>query len=52
MVERFCDALAERFDRIDVLVNNAAQTLTRAPGWFDRMDRIEAQVRCRSWLKN
>jgi hypothetical protein len=45
LVERFCDAIAERFERIDVLVNNAAQTLTRAPGWFDRMDRIEAQVR-------
>ncbi|EOD40198.1 hypothetical protein EMIHUDRAFT_69843 [Emiliania huxleyi CCMP1516] len=41
VTERFCDALHARFERIDVLINNAAQTLTRAPEWFEAMDRLE-----------
>ena len=41
VTERFCDALHARFARIDVLINNAAQTLTRAPEWFEAMDRLE-----------
>jgi len=41
LVERFCDELCARFGRIHVLINNAAQTLTRAAGWFARMDAME-----------
>jgi len=40
-VEAFCDALLHRFPRIHVLVNNAAQTLTRAAGWHVRMAALE-----------
>eukprot|EP00933_Yihiella_yeosuensis_P041087 TRINITY_DN35529_c0_g1_i1.p1 TRINITY_DN35529_c0_g1~~TRINITY_DN35529_c0_g1_i1.p1 ORF type:complete len:564 (-),score=123.44 TRINITY_DN35529_c0_g1_i1:378-2069(-) len=40
-VERFCDQLTERFPRIHVLINNAAQTLTRRDGWNVRMAELE-----------
>ena len=40
-VELFCTALRARFGRLHYLINNAAQTLTRDPGWFHRMDRLE-----------
>lgn len=33
-VESFCEQMLRRFPRIHVLVNNAAQTLTRAAGWW------------------
>lgn len=41
-VEAFAAALNERFSRLHILINNAAQTLTREPGWFLRMDRLES----------
>eukprot|EP00931_Biecheleriopsis_adriatica_P089412 TRINITY_DN63550_c0_g1_i1.p1 TRINITY_DN63550_c0_g1~~TRINITY_DN63550_c0_g1_i1.p1 ORF type:complete len:570 (-),score=128.78 TRINITY_DN63550_c0_g1_i1:31-1740(-) len=41
LVERFCDQLAQRFKRIHILVNNAAQTLTRREGWALRMGDLE-----------
>lgn len=41
LVERFCDQLIARFPRIHVLVNNAAQTLTRSEGWNYRMAQLE-----------
>ena len=41
-VEAFAAALRERFSRLHILINNAAQTLTREPGWFLRMDRLES----------
>eukprot|EP00927_Polykrikos_kofoidii_P039235 TRINITY_DN33666_c0_g1_i1.p1 TRINITY_DN33666_c0_g1~~TRINITY_DN33666_c0_g1_i1.p1 ORF type:complete len:590 (-),score=112.90 TRINITY_DN33666_c0_g1_i1:157-1926(-) len=41
LVERFCDELLHRFPRIHVLINNAAQTLTRAEGWYARMHELE-----------
>jgi NAD(P)-dependent dehydrogenase (short-subunit alcohol dehydrogenase family) len=41
LVERFCDQLEQRFSRIHVLINNAAQTLTRPAGWNARMIQLE-----------
>lgn len=41
LVEKFCDELAQRFPRIHVLINNAAQTLTRPVGWNARMIQLE-----------
>eukprot|EP00928_Gymnodinium_smaydae_P053095 TRINITY_DN37172_c0_g1_i1.p1 TRINITY_DN37172_c0_g1~~TRINITY_DN37172_c0_g1_i1.p1 ORF type:complete len:755 (+),score=140.96 TRINITY_DN37172_c0_g1_i1:94-2265(+) len=41
LVERFCDQLIARFPRIHVLINNAAQTLTRSEGWHYRMAELE-----------
>ena len=41
LVEAFCDALVARHSRIHVLINNAAQTLTRPAGWYVRMDALE-----------
>ena len=41
LVERFCDALLESLPRLDVLINNAAQTLTRPAGWHVRMAQLE-----------
>ncbi|CAJ1375157.1 unnamed protein product [Effrenium voratum] len=44
LVERFCEQLARRFPRIHVLINNAAQTLTRREGWNIRMAKLETQA--------
>lgn len=44
LVEAFCSALLSRFKRIHVLINNAAQTLTRAVGWEARMMQLEEQA--------
>ena len=44
LVERLCDVLLARFPRIHMLINNAAQTLTRAPGWFARALQLELQA--------
>lgn len=44
LVEHFCDQLIARFQRIHVLINNAAQTLTRAEGWHYRMGQLEANA--------
>eukprot|EP00931_Biecheleriopsis_adriatica_P076562 TRINITY_DN50253_c0_g1_i1.p1 TRINITY_DN50253_c0_g1~~TRINITY_DN50253_c0_g1_i1.p1 ORF type:complete len:713 (-),score=87.07 TRINITY_DN50253_c0_g1_i1:14-2152(-) len=41
LVERFCDQLIARFPRIHVLINNAAQTITRSEGWHYRMGQLE-----------
>ena len=43
-VELFCSQLAATFKRIHVLINNAAQTLTRPPAWFVRMAEREEQA--------
>lgn len=40
-VEGFCELLGRRFKRIHVLINNAAQTLTRPAGWDVRMQELE-----------
>jgi len=39
--EAFCEAVARRWPRIHVLINNAAQTLTRRTGWAARMAQLE-----------
>ncbi len=33
-VEAFCHYIEQRYDRLDVLVNNAAQTVRRPPGFY------------------
>ena len=43
-VEAFCEALTSRHKRIHALINNAAQTLTRAATWHNRMDDLEASA--------
>ena len=43
-VEAFCAALRARFGRIHILINNAAQTLTREAGWTHRMLTLEADA--------
>ncbi|CAE7206322.1 unnamed protein product [Symbiodinium microadriaticum] len=44
LVERFCQQLLRRFPRIHVLINNAAQTLTRRDGWNARMADLEGKA--------
>ena len=41
-VERFAADLADRLDRLDVLVNNAAQTVRRPPAFYEHL--LEALV--------
>jgi NAD(P)-dependent dehydrogenase (short-subunit alcohol dehydrogenase family) len=33
-VVRFCDIVADRYDRLDAIVNNAAQTVRRPPAYY------------------
>ena len=40
-VERFCEMVHARFEKVHILINNAAQTLTRARGWFVRQQQLE-----------
>lgn len=44
LVEAFCTSLLAAFPRIHVLINNAAQTLTRPAGWFVRMAELESHA--------
>jgi NAD(P)-dependent dehydrogenase (short-subunit alcohol dehydrogenase family) len=41
-VERFAAELCRRLDRLDLLVNNAAQTVRRPPAWY--RDLVEAET--------
>lgn len=41
-VEAFAAHLATRFPRIHVLINNAAQTITRDRRWVEKMGEVEA----------
>lgn len=36
-VELFCDYMEQHYDRLDILVNNAAQTVRRPPGFYAHM---------------
>jgi NAD(P)-dependent dehydrogenase (short-subunit alcohol dehydrogenase family) len=36
-VEIFCDYISRRYDRLDILVNNAAQTVRRPPGFYTHL---------------
>lgn len=40
-VERYCQYLETTFSHLDVLINNAAQTITRPAGWTDKMNVLE-----------
>ena len=39
-VERYCENLRSLYPRIHILINNAAQTITRPTGWLNRMDTV------------
>jgi len=40
-VEIFCDYINSRYDRLDILVNNAAQTVRRPPGFYAHLIKNE-----------
>lgn len=40
-VEAYCKYLAAKYVRIHVLINNAAQTITRTQDWTGKMDQLE-----------
>ncbi len=40
-VELFCRYVEERYDRLDILVNNAAQTVRRPPGFYAHLMATE-----------
>lgn len=40
-VEIFCDYLSRRYDRLDILVNNAAQTVRRPSGFYAHLMKNE-----------
>lgn len=44
LVEGFCAELTRCCPRIHILINNAAQTLTRPPGWHVRMGQLEQRA--------
>ena len=39
-VEKYCEYLKNLYPRIHILINNAAQTITRPTGWLNRMDTV------------
>jgi NAD(P)-dependent dehydrogenase (short-subunit alcohol dehydrogenase family) len=41
LVESYCEDVMKRHGRIHVLINNAAQTLTRPKDWTAKMDALE-----------
>jgi NAD(P)-dependent dehydrogenase (short-subunit alcohol dehydrogenase family) len=57
-VEMFCHHIEQKFDRLDILINNAAQTVRRPPGFYAHLmkaeltphDRLDENVR--GLLKN
>jgi len=40
-VERLCQALLQRLDRLDVIINNACQTVRRPAGFYGHMMELE-----------
>ncbi len=42
-VEAFCALMNQRLDRLDILINNAAQTVRRPPGFYAHLMEIEAR---------
>jgi len=42
-VEIFCSYLNDTLDRLDYIINNAAQTVRRPPGFYDHMADLEAK---------
>lgn len=42
--EAYCTYFETNFDSLDVLINNAAQTITRPPEWTDKMNVLEVSA--------
>ncbi len=42
-VELFCDYIADTYQRLDILINNAAQTVRRPPGFYAHLMDTEAK---------
>ncbi len=40
-VELFCTYIEQAYDRLDILINNAAQTVRRPPGFYSHMMEME-----------
>lgn len=40
-VELFCSYIEQTYDRLDILINNAAQTVRRPPGFYSHMMELE-----------
>lgn len=40
-VELFCTYIEQTYDRLDILINNAAQTVRRPPGFYEHMMEME-----------
>jgi NAD(P)-dependent dehydrogenase (short-subunit alcohol dehydrogenase family) len=43
-VEAFCALMNQKLDRLDILINNAAQTVRRPPGFYAHLMEIEARA--------
>jgi NAD(P)-dependent dehydrogenase (short-subunit alcohol dehydrogenase family) len=42
-VEAFCTLMDQKLDRLDILINNAAQTVRRPPGFYAHLMAVEVQ---------
>jgi NAD(P)-dependent dehydrogenase (short-subunit alcohol dehydrogenase family) len=42
-VEAFCTLMNQKLDRLDILINNAAQTVRRPPGFYAHLMEIESR---------
>ena len=43
-IELFTDYVAKKYDRLDILINNAAQTVRRPPGFYSHLMKNELAV--------
>ncbi len=43
-VIKFCDYLSTTFDRLDIIINNAAQTIRRPPNFFQQIAKEELSI--------
>jgi NAD(P)-dependent dehydrogenase (short-subunit alcohol dehydrogenase family) len=43
-VEIFCHYIQQRYDRLDILINNAAQTVRRPPGFYAHLMKTEKSL--------
>jgi NAD(P)-dependent dehydrogenase (short-subunit alcohol dehydrogenase family) len=43
-VIKFCDYLSNNFKRLDIIINNAAQTIRRPPNFFEKIAKEELSV--------
>jgi NAD(P)-dependent dehydrogenase (short-subunit alcohol dehydrogenase family) len=42
-VEAFCELMCRKLDRLDILINNAAQTVRRPPGFYAHLMELESK---------